>query len=110
VRIKGVTYDVGRVLGENWRPVFEPEAVRRELTIIKDDLHCNAVRICGLDISRFENAAGLALELDLDVWLSPEPWNKSPERTLRYTVDAALMAGTSPGAGRGRSCFASDRN
>jgi len=83
VRIKGVTYDVGRVLGENWRPVFEPEVVRRELTIIKDDLHCNAVRICGLDISRLENAAGLALELDLDVWLSPELWNKSPERTLR---------------------------
>jgi len=72
VRIKGVTYDVGRVLGGNWRPEFEPEVVRRELTIIKDDLHCNAVRICGLDISRLENAAGLALELDLDVWLSPE--------------------------------------
>jgi hypothetical protein len=92
VRIRGVTYDVGRVLGENWRPVFEPEVVRRELTIIKDDLHCNAVRICGLDISRLENAAGLALGLDLDVWLSPDLWNKSPERTLRYTVDAARMA------------------
>jgi hypothetical protein len=80
------------VLGENWRPVFEPEVVRRELTIIKDDLHCNAVRICGQDISRLENAAGWALGLDLDVWLSPELWSKSPERTLRYTVDAARMA------------------
>jgi hypothetical protein len=92
VRIKGVTYDVGRELGDNWRPVFEPEVVRRELTIIKDDLHCNAVRICGQDVSRLERAAVLALELGLDVWLSPELWNKMPEPTLRYTVDASRMA------------------
>ena len=92
VRIKGVSYDVGRVPGENWRPVFEPEVVRRELTIIKDDLHCNAVRICGRDVSRLEKAAEFALELGLDAWLSPELWNKGPEPTLRYAVDAARMA------------------
>jgi len=92
VRIKGVTYDVGRVLGDNWRPLFEPEVVRRELTIIKDDLHCNAVRICGLEIARLEKAAELALALGLDAWLSPELWNKGPEPTLRYSVDAARMA------------------
>jgi hypothetical protein len=92
VRIKGVSYDVGRVLGENWRPEFEPEVVRRELTIIKDDLHCNAVRICGQDVSRLEEAAEMAFELGLDVWLSPELWNKSPERTLVYTVEAARVA------------------
>ena len=78
--------------GENWRPVFEPEVVRRELTIIKDDLHCNAVRICGRDVSRLEKAAEFALELGLDAWLSPELWNKGPEPTLRYAVDAARMA------------------
>ena len=92
MRIKGVSYDVGRVLGGNWRPVFDREVVRRELTIIKDDLHCNAVRICGQDVSRLEKAAELALELGLDAWLSPELWNKGPEPTLRYTVDAARMA------------------
>ncbi|MGO9581727.1 MAG: hypothetical protein ACLP36_02870 [Acidimicrobiales bacterium] len=46
--------------------MFEPEVVRRELTIIKDDLHCNAVRICGQDVSRLEKAAEFALELGLD--------------------------------------------
>ncbi len=50
---KGVCYDVGRVMmGGNWRPNFDPRIVHRELGIIKNDLHCNAVRICGLDIDR----------------------------------------------------------
>ncbi len=25
MRLKGVSYDVGRVLGTNWRPVFDPD-------------------------------------------------------------------------------------
>lgn len=92
MRIKGVSYDVGRVLAGNWRPEFDPVIIRRELQVIKDDLHCNAVRICGQDILRLERAAEWALDLDLDVWLSPELWNKPAEQTLRYTVDAARMA------------------
>jgi hypothetical protein len=48
-----VCYDVGRVMkGGNWRPKFDPKIIHRELEIIKRDLHCNAVRICGLDIDR----------------------------------------------------------
>jgi hypothetical protein len=31
----------------NWRPVFDAHEMHRELEIIKDDLHCNAVRIHG---------------------------------------------------------------
>lgn len=72
--------------------MFDPEVVRRELTIIRDDLHCNAVRICGQEVSRLERAAEFALELGLDVWLSPELWNKTPAQTLKYTVDAAGVA------------------
>lgn len=59
---KGVCYDVGSVMGFNWRPNFKPEQVRRELQIIKDDLHCNAVRISGRDLGRLEMASGDALE------------------------------------------------
>jgi hypothetical protein len=43
VNRRGVSYDVGRVLGLNWRPDFDPTVVHRELEIIKNDLHCNAV-------------------------------------------------------------------
>jgi len=34
------------------RRQFSREEAHRELQIIRDDLHCNAVRICGLDLDR----------------------------------------------------------
>jgi hypothetical protein len=90
---KGVDYDVGRVMmGENWRPTFDPKIVHRELEIIKNDLHCNAVRICGLDINRLMTATEDALKQGLEVWLSPEMWDKSQEETLDYIMNAAAAA------------------
>ena len=82
--IKGVCYDVGRVYGGRFltRPVFDPAATRRELQIIRDDLHCNAVRFQGRDITRLMTAVAGALGLGLEVWLSPEPFEKSREATL----------------------------
>jgi hypothetical protein len=89
---KGVSYDVGRVMFGNWRPDYDPKVVHRELEIIKNDLHCNAVRICGLDIDRLRTTAEDALENGLEVWLSPELWDKSPEKTLDYVAKAATDA------------------
>ena len=28
IRLKGISYDVGRVLGMNWRPVFNPDVAQ----------------------------------------------------------------------------------
>ena len=92
MRTRGVSYDVGRVLGGNWRPVFDSVVVRRELEIIRDDLHCNAVRLCARDIARLEAAGEMALDVGLEVWYSPELWNKSPRRTLAYLEEAAQSA------------------
>ncbi|WP_433204052.1 hypothetical protein ACQP00_35220 [Dactylosporangium sp. CS-047395] len=39
-------------------------------------------------------AAEDALDLGLDVWLSPELWNHTPERTLAYLAEAARHAET----------------
>ena len=90
---KGVCYDVGRVMmGSQWRPKFDPKQVNRELEIIKNDLHCNTVRICGLDLKRLEIAAKEALAQKLEVWLSPEMWDKSQEETLAYLLRAAKVA------------------
>ena len=83
---KGVCYDVGCVMGINWRPHFEPKIVHRELEIIKNDLHCNAVRICGLNINRLMTASKAALDVGLEVWFSPEMWDKSPEKTLKIHI------------------------
>jgi hypothetical protein len=101
VKRKGVSYDVGRAMGGNWRPLFDPKLVHRELEIIKNDLHCNAVRICGLDIGRLVTAAEDALGLGPEhsfvaardsagallcdcggssSMLSPSPWETLPEQ------------------------------
>jgi hypothetical protein len=89
---KGVSYDVGRVMGFNWRPAFDPKTVQRELKIIKNDLRCNAVRICGRSINRLMITAEEALKQGLEVWLSPEMWDKSPDKTLHYITEAAKAA------------------
>lgn len=53
MRAKGISYDTGFVhKGENSREPFDAATVRRELGIIRDDLHCNAVRVMGGDPER----------------------------------------------------------
>jgi hypothetical protein len=90
---RGVCYDVGRVMwGHDWRPEFSPEEARHELQIIRDDLHCNAVRICGQDPGRVMAAGRHALDCGLQVWLSPELWDHSPSDTLDYIGTAAEAA------------------
>lgn len=90
---KGVCYDVGRVMmGRYWRPDFDPKVVHRELEIIKRDLHCNAVRLQGLDLDRLAVAAQDALGQGLEVWFSPEMWDREPEETRTYVVDGAKRA------------------
>jgi len=92
VKRKGVLYDVGRVMWENWRPDYHPAVVHRELEIIKDDLHCNAVKICARDIGRLKAASEDALHQGLEVWFSPELWSHGPARTLDHIATAAVAA------------------
>ena len=89
---KGVVYDVGCVSGVNWRPDYSPALVHRELEIIKTDLHCTAVKIRGRHVERVMAAAADALNQGLEVWLSPELWNRPPDTTLRYISRAATAA------------------
>jgi len=93
MRRKGVCYDVGRVMqGRNWRPDFDPKVVHRELEIIKNDLHCNAVRLQGLDLDRLVVAAEDALQQGLEVWFSPEMWDRDQEETRAHVVKGARRA------------------
>jgi hypothetical protein len=92
MRLKGVCYDVGTVYYFNWRPRFNRQVVHRELEIIKNDLHCNSIRISGFSVKRLELAAKDALEQGLEVWLSPQLWDKDWKKTIQYMTDAAKMA------------------
>ncbi|MEV8517604.1 hypothetical protein [Dactylosporangium sp. NPDC051484] len=92
MRAKGMAYDTGFIRdGHNSVERFDPELVRRELTIIRDDLHCNAVQIVGGDPQRLELAAHSA-ELGLEVWFSPCPLDLQTDQILALLLDSAQRA------------------
>jgi hypothetical protein len=93
MRAKGMTYDTGFVRkGSNSRERFDPALVKRELTIIRDDLHCNAVQITGGDPERLELAARYAAELGLEIWFSPYPLELTTDEILTLFADSAERA------------------
>ncbi|MGI5488961.1 hypothetical protein [Microtetraspora malaysiensis] len=93
MRAKGISYDTGFVKnGATSRKHFDTEVVKRELRIIRDDLHCNAVRIMGGDPERIELAATHAADLGLEVWFSPYPLELTAEEMLRLFADCAERA------------------
>jgi hypothetical protein len=72
LRGKGICYDAGFVhRGVSSRESLDPAVVGREMRIIRDDLHCTAVRVTGGDPDRLELVAGLAADAGLEVWFSP---------------------------------------
>jgi hypothetical protein len=91
---KGINYDVGIEFHHDFvsRPNFDVAVIHRELEIIRQDLHCNAVRISGTDIGRLITTAEDALQQGLEVWLSSHLHDQTPEETLRYTVQCAAAA------------------
>lgn len=92
VRRKGMGYDTGfTVGGYTGRPV-DQSLVQRELEIIRNDLHCNAVRLIGNDLDRLEVAAEYAAGLGLEVWFSPYPMELDAPQVLEHLADAATRA------------------
>jgi hypothetical protein len=88
-----MTYDTGFVRnGKISRESLDPEVVRRELAIIRDDLHCNAVQLTGGDPERLELAARFAAGLGLEVWFSPYPLELTPAEILSLFTDCAERA------------------
>jgi hypothetical protein len=72
MRGKGITYDTGFLsAGTSTHEPFDPDVVRREMRVIRDDLHCTAVRITGGDPDRLKIAATHAADAGLEVWLCP---------------------------------------
>ena len=93
MRGKGITYDTGFVRhGVNSRRRFDQDLVGRELRIIRDDLHCTAVRVTGGDPERIDLAATLAVALGLEVWYSPYPLEVAPDAMLALFADCAQRA------------------
>ncbi|WP_329253480.1 hypothetical protein OG417_10735 [Actinoallomurus sp. NBC_01490] len=86
----GITYDTGfRPGGRLSRERFDDETVRREMRVIADRLHCEAVRVTGDDPERLAVAGRYAAEAGLEVWFSPFPCDQAPEAMLRLFEECA---------------------
>jgi hypothetical protein len=85
-------YDTGFSYDGVTRRPFDHALVRRELQVIRDDLHCTAVRLFGNDLDRLEFAAGCAADLGLEVWFSPFTYQLGPEEMLDLLADGAERA------------------
>ncbi len=93
MRAKGIAYDTGFVRhGEISPEKFDLDTVRRDLTVIRDDLHCNAVHLVGGDPERLERAAEIAAGLGLEIWFSPYPLELTPPEVLALFADSARRA------------------
>ncbi len=88
----GVCYDAGVVKDISWRPGLDARTARREMQIIRNDLHCTAVRVMARDIDRLQLATEAAIDAGLDVWLSPAVWDRDADGTIAATVRAARAA------------------
>ncbi len=93
MRGKGINYDTGFInKGVSSRDPFDIEIVKRELQIIRDDLHCNAVRVTGGDPERLEIAASIAAEIGMEVWFSPFTCDLTYAEMLDLLADCAERA------------------
>src|SRR5829696_540288 len=93
MRAKGISYETGWVRGGTIsRENFDPAVVERELRIIRDDLHCTAVRIMGGHPERLELAAACAARLGLEIWFSPYPLELTTDEMLALFADCAERA------------------
>lgn len=86
----GICYDTGFFnRGVSTHEPFDPDRVRREMRIIREDLHCTAVRITGGDRERLKIAATHAAEAGLEVWICPFPIELTNDELLEFLADVA---------------------
>jgi hypothetical protein len=93
MRGKGINYDTGfSPGGENSRPEFDAEIVRREMRVIASELRCTAVRVTGGEPGRLSIAAEQAAAAGLEVWFSPFPCELPTEELGPLFADCADRA------------------
>jgi hypothetical protein len=93
MRAWGVTYDTGFTnRGTTTHEPFDPGIVARDMRIIRDGLHADAVRITGGVAERLEIAARHAVAAGLEVWYCPFTNDLTVDQLLAFLLDAAERA------------------
>ena len=78
--------------GISYVPAPDPDAVRRDLRAIAEELHCDTVMLIESDPERHRAAASYALELGLDVWIRPYLEDRPHQEILAHLARTAAMA------------------
>jgi hypothetical protein len=93
MRVRGINYDTGFSSGRTTtHEPFQSDGVRFDMRVIREDLHCTAVRITGGDPDRLEVAATHAANAGLDVWFCPFTNDLTQDALLTLIVDCAGRA------------------
>ncbi|PLB51396.1 hypothetical protein P170DRAFT_453152 [Aspergillus steynii IBT 23096] len=90
----GVVYDVGLKFGDHGFSVepFDPPRVEYDMRVIANEIHANAVRIEGEEISRLETATRAAHSVGLAVFFNPWKMGEGVDETRDYLKEAAKTA------------------
>lgn len=91
--IKGVNYDAGiglfsELSGDEISDAEMIEAMR----VIRNELHCNAVRIYGYDLDKLIRCSQIAVSEGLMVWFSPRRINASRDEALNFITRCSAAA------------------
>ncbi|MEV4140956.1 hypothetical protein AB0J72_53430 [Dactylosporangium sp. NPDC049742] len=93
MRVFGMNYDTGFVsAGSTTHEPFDPQVVQRDLRVIRDELHCDAVRITGGVQDRLELTARLAADAGLEVWYCPFTNGLDRDGLMAFVLDGAARA------------------
>ncbi|MFI6782439.1 hypothetical protein [Micromonospora sp. NPDC050276] len=93
MRVFGINYDSGFVsAGSTTHEPFDADTVRNDLRVIREELHCDAVRITGGVQDRLELTARLAAEAGLEVWYCPFTNGLDRDELRAFVLDGAERA------------------
>jgi hypothetical protein len=81
--VRGISYFVDGIT---------TDALRRDLRVIHEELHCTAVMVIGADDEQLARAAQYALETGLDVWIRPHLPDRPLTDVLQHLERVATAA------------------
>lgn len=92
--LRGINYDTGTAFkkGQLSRPDFDEAVIKKEIEIIRNELHCDAIKIAGDDLQRLVIAAEFALEIGSQVWFAPSNLEATKEEALVHFTECAKAA------------------
>ncbi|MBB5870062.1 hypothetical protein F4553_003441 [Allocatelliglobosispora scoriae] len=93
---RGVAYDTGTNFatgqGELSRTVWTKRGMKQEIAAIADQLNCNSITLYGSDLDRLEQAATVAIDSDLHIWLQPRLVDQAQDEILDHLAETARLA------------------